>query len=85
MNNGELKKLEDNLWNAANSLRAYGGIKASDYAVPVLGLLFLRFADNKYTHAEPEITAEYNRDKGSRLERNAPCMVSNILFSDPIY
>ena len=70
MNNGELKKLEDNLWNAANSLRAYGGIKASDYAVPVLGLIFLRFADNKYTHAEPEITAEYNRDKGSRLERS---------------
>ncbi len=34
MNNGELKKLEDNLWDAANSLRAYGGIKASDYAVP---------------------------------------------------
>lgn len=69
MNNGELKKLEDNLWDAANSLRAYGGIKASDYAVPVLGLIFLRFADNKYTHAEPEILAEYNKDKGSRLER----------------
>lgn len=47
MNNGELKKLEDNLWDAANSLWAYGGIKASDYAVPVLGLIFLRFADNK--------------------------------------
>ena len=69
MNNGELKKLEDNLWDAANSLRAYGGIKASDYAVPVLGLIFLRFADNKYSWAEPEILAEYNRDKGSRLER----------------
>jgi hypothetical protein len=33
VNNGELKKLEDDLWDAANSLRAYGGIKASDYAV----------------------------------------------------
>ena len=69
MNNGELKKLEDDLWDAANSLRAYGGIKASDYAVPVLGLIFLRFAENKYAHAEPEITKVYNQDKGTRLER----------------
>ncbi len=70
MNNGDLKKLEDNLWDAANSLRAYGGIKASDYAVPVLGLIFLRFADNKYSHADPEINKAYEKDKGSRLERS---------------
>ncbi len=36
--NEQLKKLEKDLWDAANSLRAYGGIKAADYAVPVLGL-----------------------------------------------
>ena len=69
MNNGELKKLEDNLWDAANSLRAYGGIKASDYAVPVLGLIFLRFAENKYSHAEAAIKMAFANDKGSRLER----------------
>jgi type I restriction enzyme M protein len=69
VNNGELKKLEDNLWDAANSLRAYGGIKASDYAVPVLGLIFLRFADNKYSHAEAAINKAFAKDKGSRIER----------------
>lgn len=66
---GELKKLEDDLWDAANSLRAYGGIKASDYAVPVLGLIFLRFAENKYSQVEPEIMKEIESDKGTRLER----------------
>ncbi|MBK7390181.1 MAG: hypothetical protein IPI23_14240 [Bacteroidetes bacterium] len=55
---------------AANSLRAYGGIKAADYAVPVLGLIFLRFADNKYRQFEAQINNEYNADKGTRLERN---------------
>jgi type I restriction enzyme M protein len=70
VNNGELKKLEDKLWDAANSLRAYGGIKASDYAVPVLGLIFLRFAENKYTHAEPEINKAFAEDKDTRLERS---------------
>jgi type I restriction enzyme M protein len=69
MTNEQLKKLENDLWASANSLRAYGGIKAADYAVPVLGLIFLRFAENKYTHYEPEILKEYLTDKGSRMER----------------
>lgn len=69
MTNEQLKKLEKDLWDSANSLRAYGGLKAADYAVPVLGLIFLRFADNKYSHFEAEILQEYNAEKGTRLER----------------
>lgn len=69
MTNEQLKKLENDLWASANSLRAYGGIKAADYAVPVLGLIFLRFADNKYSHFESEIINEFEEDKGTRLER----------------
>ena len=69
MTNEQLKKLEKDLWDSANSLRAYGGLKAADYAIPVLGLIFLRFADNKYTHFEQEINNEYDAEKGTRLER----------------
>jgi type I restriction enzyme M protein len=69
MTNEQLKKLENDLWASANSLRAYGGLKAADYAVPVLGLIFLRFAENKYTHYEAEILKEYEADKGTRMER----------------
>ena len=69
MTNDQLKKLENDLWDSANSLRAYGGLKAADYAVPVLGLIFLRFADNKYSHFEEEILQEFNEEKGTRLER----------------
>ena len=43
MTNNQLKELEDKLWGAANALRAYGGLKASNYTVPVLGLNFLKF------------------------------------------
>jgi type I restriction enzyme M protein len=70
MTNEQLKKLENDLWASANSLRAYGGIKAADYAVPVLGLIFLRYAENKYSLHEAEIVKEYKADKGTRLERN---------------
>ncbi|WP_420384722.1 type I restriction-modification system subunit M [Roseivirga sp.] len=70
MTNEQLKKLEDDLWASANSLRAYGGIKASDYAVPVLGLIFLRFADNRYSDYEEAIEKEFEAQKGSRAARS---------------
>jgi type I restriction-modification system DNA methylase subunit len=44
----ELKKLEGNLWQSADMLRADSGLKSSEYATPILGLIFLKFADNKY-------------------------------------
>ncbi|MEM5540382.1 class I SAM-dependent DNA methyltransferase [Olleya sp. AS48] len=69
MNHDQLKNLEDKLWDSANAMRAHGGIKASDYAVPVLGLIFLKFAENKYSQHEPEILKEYQKDKGTRMER----------------
>lgn len=69
MTNQQLKELEDKLWESANALRAHGGLKASDYAVPVLGLIFLKFADNKYSQHEPEILKEYQKNKGTRMER----------------
>jgi type I restriction enzyme M protein len=70
MTNQQLKELEDKLWEAANALRAYGGLKASDYAVPVLGLIFLKFAENKYSQFEPKIKADFEKDKGTRIERS---------------
>ena len=53
MTNEQLKTLEDKLWDSANAMRAYGGIKFSDYSVPVLGLIFLRFAENKLSSRMP--------------------------------
>jgi len=70
MTNEQLKELEDNLWDAANALRAHGGIKASDYAVPVLGLIFLKFAENKYSQFERAILKEYQEAKGTRMEQS---------------
>ncbi len=69
MTNQQLKELETKLWSAANSLRAYGGLKASDYAVPVLGLIFLKFVENKYSQYEAQINQEFEKSKGTRMER----------------
>jgi len=53
MTSEEFKELEDNLWQTADTLRANSDLKSSEYATPVLGMIFLKFADNKYryTHA----------------------------------
>jgi type I restriction enzyme M protein len=69
MTKAELKKLEAALWQTADTLRANSDLKSSEYSVPVLGLIFLKFADNKYSLHETEITAEYKQLKGTRRER----------------
>ena len=69
MTNEQFKTLKDNLWTSANQLRANSGLKSNEYATPILGLLFLRFAESKYSKFEEEILAEYNKNKGSRAER----------------
>ena len=72
MNKDRLKKLENDLWAAADKLRANSDFKASEYSTPVLGLIFLKFADNKYRQHEDSILAEYSRLKGTRRERSLP-------------
>jgi type I restriction enzyme M protein len=68
MTKEELKKLEDTLWSTADTLRANSDLKSSEYSTPVLGLIFLRFADNKYSAHEKEINAEFNKRLGTRVE-----------------
>lgn len=69
MTNKELKELQANLWNSADVLRSSSGLKPSEYEEPILGLIFLRFAECKYKQYEKEIAAEYEKTKGSRVER----------------
>ena len=69
MTKEELKKLEATLWRTADTLRANSDLKSSEYSTPVLGIIFLRFADNKYSQYETEINAEFKKLKGSRREK----------------
>jgi len=70
MNSQQLKQLEDDLWAAANNLRANSDLSAAEYSTPVLGLIFLKFADINYRRHEQAIEAEYQRLKGTRREKH---------------
>ena len=51
-------EIEKRLWDAADELRANSKLKSSEYADPVLGLIFLRYADHRFTVAEREIAGQ---------------------------
>lgn len=70
MTDTELKKLKDDLWHAADVLRAGAHLAANKYGQPILGLIFLRYADIKYKQHKDEIMAEYNAKKGTRAEKS---------------
>lgn len=55
MDTQNLADLENRLWSAADQLNADAGLKQSEYSNPVLGLIFLKFADTRFTNAQKHI------------------------------
>jgi type I restriction-modification system DNA methylase subunit len=69
MTSEQIKELEDKLWEAADKLRVDSGLKASEYATPILGLIILRFASIKYNKVKLEIEALIKAQQNKRLQR----------------
>ncbi len=44
----DLAQLEHSLWESADNLRANSKLNATEYSMPVLGLIFLRHATNRF-------------------------------------
>jgi type I restriction enzyme M protein len=64
--------LEKRLWEAADELRANSKLKSSEYSVPVLGLIFLRYADHKFAEAEKRMPQQTSgRRKISKTDYQA--------------
>ena len=70
MTDKELKKLKDDLWHSADILRAGAHLAANKYGQPILGLIFLRYADILYKQHKAKIEEKYNKLKGSRMEKS---------------
>ncbi|MBN9406542.1 MAG: SAM-dependent DNA methyltransferase [Burkholderiales bacterium] len=72
MNRPELQQLEADLWEAADQLRANSRLTASEYAMPVLGLIFLRHATTRFYDLLPDV------------EKAVPARASGALREDRI-
>ena len=72
--------LEKKLWDAADQFRANSGLTAQQYSTPVLGLIFLRFAEVRFEkrRAALEKAATSSR-RGSRVEDPAAYHAEGVL------
>jgi len=77
-------QLEKRLWEAADQFRANSGLKAGEYSGPVLGLIFLRFAEARFAkrRAELEKAAKSSR-RGSLVDRPDAYLSEGVLFLTP--
>ena len=76
-NHGEM---ESRLWAAADQLWANSNLKPSEYSTPVLGLIFLRYADHRFTEAEKEIGPIGTAKPGTRRTvSKADCQARGVL------
>jgi len=61
------KDFKEELWKTANKLRANSDLKYSEFAKPVLGIVFLRYADFKFTQIEQEL--QKNQETSTRRRK----------------
>ncbi len=52
--------LEQRLWGATDQFRANSGLKSQEYSAPVRGLIFLRFAEIRFTARHAKSKAEFD-------------------------
>ncbi len=89
MQGKQLRQLEAELWRAADQLRANSKLTASEYSMPVLGLIFLRHAYNRYLKVKIDVQQNLpvHPQRGQRaitkndfMERNAMYLPEEAQF-----
>ncbi|HYE32144.1 MAG TPA: class I SAM-dependent DNA methyltransferase [Methylomirabilota bacterium] len=76
-NGSGLAELEKRLWAAADQLWANSPLRPSEYSTPVLGFIFLKFADNAFTKAEAELKG---KSTGRRAIGKLDYQAKGVLF-----
>jgi type I restriction enzyme M protein len=73
--------LEKRLWDAADQFRANSGLKSQEYSAPVLGLIFLRFADVRFVAQRTKLEgAGASSRRGSRVDEPTAYHAEGILY-----
>jgi type I restriction enzyme M protein len=75
-----VSEIEKRLWSSADEFRANSNLKSSEYSVPVLGLIFLRYADHRFTQAEKELAG---KGSGRRTISKEDYQAKGVMFLPP--
>ena len=76
----KLSEIERRLWASADELRANSGLKSSEYSVPVLGLIFLRYADHRFSQAEKALAG---KSSGRRTTGKEDYQAQGVMYLSP--
>lgn len=76
-----IRKLEAELWESADLLRAGSKLTSNQYCMPVLGLIFLRYAYSRFKMAETEIL----KNRPSRGARVMPVEASDFAAKSALF
>ena len=76
-----IRKLESELWESADLLRSGSKLTSNQYCMPVLGLIFLRYADSRFRMVEAEIL----KGRPSREGRILPVEASDFTAKSALY
>jgi type I restriction enzyme M protein len=81
MNQKQIKQLEATLWDSADNLRANSKLTAAEYKDPVLGLILLRYAQNRYEQAKQDIEAKIpETHRGKRKPTEADYLAAGAMM-----
>ena len=77
--------LEDRLWAAADQLRANSGLTSAQYSTPVLGLIFLRFAEARFAKCRGglEKSGASGRRAASRIDDPGAYHAQGLVYLTP--
>ena len=73
----DIYDIASRLWETADELRANSHLKAAEYSIPVLGLIFLKFADSRFTQLEAELAG---KGTGRREIGKADYQAKGVLY-----
>ena len=63
--------LEKRLWDSADQFRANSGLKAQEYSGPILGIIFLRFAEVRFAAQRKKLEAQFANSRRPEQVDNA--------------
>ncbi|RVK29516.1 type I restriction-modification system subunit M [Sinorhizobium meliloti] len=80
MDSEQIKQLEKELWDAADNLRANSKLTAAEYKDPVLGLILLRYAQNRFEEATEAIAPKLVGPRGTRTATQADYLAAGAMM-----
>lgn len=83
----KIEQLEKQLWKAADNLRANSNLTAQEYSRPILGLIFLKYAEFRFTQAKEKIASAGSTRRRASIDIKSKIQAEGAMYvpDDALY